>query len=115
MKCTTTAGPQEEGRLEAALPYAELGWAVFPVHSAHNGVCTCRKGAACGATGKHPSTRHGVGDATTDPEKIKAWWNGWPDANIGVATGEASAIVVLCLEKKGNRRKANEYRYLGDL
>jgi hypothetical protein len=27
--------------LEAALKYSRMGWAVFPLHSAHNGNCSC--------------------------------------------------------------------------
>lgn len=33
--------------------------------------------------------------ATTDAETIKGWWQKWPDANIGIATGKGSGIVVL--------------------
>ena len=64
--------------LEAALRYAELGWHVFPIAPG----------------GKTPITTHGVKDATTDTEQIKAWWAMWPDANIAVACGRASGIFV---------------------
>jgi hypothetical protein len=37
---------------------------------------------------------HGLYDATTDPRKIHAWWNRWPDANIGMPTGERSEVFV---------------------
>ncbi len=30
---------------------------------------------------------HGVKDATTDHDKIARWWSIWPEANIGLATG----------------------------
>ena len=33
--------------------------------------------------------------ATTDPRQIEAWWRKWPDANIGIATGAMSGIVVI--------------------
>ena len=80
--------------LEAALYYAGRGWHVFPVHRADSGRCSC--GRPCGkSAGKHPRTRHGHKDASTDPRQILAWWAKWPDANIGIATGHVSGIYVL--------------------
>jgi hypothetical protein len=78
-----------------ALRYAtDRRWPVFPLHSARNGQCSCGD-VDCGRAGKHPRTAHGLKDATTDAETIRAWWSHWPDANIGVATGAASGIIVL--------------------
>jgi hypothetical protein len=42
--------------------------------------------------GKHPRWRksdleHGLQSATTDADRIRAWWALWPDANIGIPTG----------------------------
>jgi hypothetical protein len=34
-------------------------------------------------------------DATTNPEVIERWWDRMPDANIGIATGKGSNLVVL--------------------
>jgi hypothetical protein len=36
---------------------------------------------------KEPATPHGVKDATIDPERIRSWWQRWPDANVGVECG----------------------------
>lgn len=81
--------------LRAALAYAAMGWAVLPNHSiAENGRCTCGR-SDCGSPGKHPRTRHGIQDATTDPDPIHPWWTRWPDANIGIATGTVSGFDVL--------------------
>jgi hypothetical protein len=33
---------------------------------------------------KEPASEHGLLDATTDPERIEAWWSRWPEANIGI-------------------------------
>jgi Bifunctional DNA primase/polymerase, N-terminal/AAA domain len=33
--------------------------------------------------------------ATTGPDQIRAWWEKWPDANIGIPTGAVSGLVVL--------------------
>ncbi len=74
--------------------YAQRGWQVLPVHSVRSGRCTC--GATdCSSPGKHPRTEHGLRDATTDETVILEWWKRWPSANIGIATGAASGIVVL--------------------
>jgi len=80
--------------LGAALGYAARGWPVFPLHNpiVRGGTTSC----SCGRPhlgedvrniGKHPRTRNGFKDATTDPEVIRAWWARWPEANIGVACG----------------------------
>ena len=86
--------------LTAALAYAARGWPIIPLHGcahpAHaplaQGRCTC--GAPdCAHPGKHPRTRGGVHDATTNAATIRAWWTQWPDANIGIALPE-NAIVL---------------------
>lgn len=68
--------------LKAALDYAALGLAVFPVK--HPDVPGQEH------PGKEPLTAHGFNDATTDPAQIAQWWQKWPTANIGIATGEKS-------------------------
>jgi hypothetical protein len=71
----------------AALAYARHGIPVLPVHTpAENGRCSCGR-PGCDRPGKHPRLRHGLTDASTDPEQIAAWWTRWPDANIGLRTG----------------------------
>ena len=78
----------------AALAYAERGWRVFPLHGIVNGVCTCGH-IDCGSAGKHPLVRRGLYEATTDPRVIKEWWRGWRSANIGIATGVDSGVIVI--------------------
>jgi putative DNA primase/helicase len=83
--------------LEYALQYAGRGWRVFPLHSMRDGRCTC--GQDCGKNaGKHPRVKGGFKVATTDTRQIEAWWRKWPDANIGIATGAASGIVVFDID-----------------
>src|SRR5689334_2786188 len=80
---------------EAALWYAAtMHWPIFPLHSIRDGRCTCGI-ADCRDAGKHPRTRHGVKDASTDRSQIERWWKDSPDANIGVATGPPAGIDVL--------------------
>ena len=90
----------ERGR--AALGYAGRGWAVFPLHTPlMTGVgqgqqITCSCGHPdCPDTGKHPRTKHGLKDATTDENTIIEWWWESPDANIGSATGRRSGIAAI--------------------
>jgi putative DNA primase/helicase len=90
------------GAIQSASDYTRLGWPVLPVHSIENGICTCRKGAACPSPGKHPRTRNGVNDATTQTETISRWHRDWPTANIGIATGKTSGILVLDIDVKTN-------------
>ncbi len=59
----------------AALEYAALGWAVFPL----------KKGTKDGHLTKSWSEA-----ATTDADKIRDWWRKYPDANVAVACGQAS-------------------------
>jgi hypothetical protein len=83
--------------LDAALRYARRGLLVLPLHSVQNGRCTCRK-KHCESPGKHPRTSHGVFDATTDEATITMWWQRWPDANVGIATGKKSNIVAIDID-----------------
>jgi hypothetical protein len=62
--------------LNAALRYAELGYAVFP----------------CAPGGSAPLTNNGFHGATIDPEQIEAWWSAQPSANVAIAT--AGLLVV---------------------
>lgn len=86
--------------LTSALTYAGFGWAVFPVHGIREGKCTCGR-ANCSSPGKHPLTRHGHRDSTSDSAKITDWWKRFPWANIGIATGEVSGrLLVIDLDCK---------------
>lgn len=80
--------------LAAALAYARRGWPVFPLHGMRERFCTCRK-ADCTSPGKHPITKRGFKDASTDEETIERWWQDHPYANVGVVTGKNSGIAVI--------------------
>jgi len=84
----------------AASCYAlQLRWPVLPLHTIIDGKCTCKNGN-CPSPGKHPSTRNGVKDASIDPLEIRSWWQMWPNANIGIATGDVSGFFVLDVDPK---------------
>ena len=90
--------PVDPRRLvEVALRYAEHGWPVLPLHTPQRRGCSCTA-TDCGSAGKHPRTSRGVHDASTDPDQIQAWWTRWPQANLGVATGATSRLVVLDID-----------------
>lgn len=78
--------------LEAALAYAARGWPVFPAHTPVDGGCSCRR-KECDRAGKHPRTKGGLNDATTDRDQIRAWWKKWPEANLCVRTGDGLAVI----------------------
>jgi Bifunctional DNA primase/polymerase, N-terminal/AAA domain/Primase C terminal 1 (PriCT-1) len=93
---SVTAGVSEHP-LEAALTHAAAGRAVLPVHSVLDGVCACGE-PTCGSPGKHPRTRNGLNDATTDTARVMDWWTRAPGANVGIATGAISGVVVLDID-----------------
>lgn len=48
---------------------------------------------------------NGCLDATTDLEQINKWWSAYPNANIGIATGEQSGIIVVDIDVKHHEGK----------
>lgn len=65
---------------EIATGYAKRGWRVFP----------------CQPRNKQPLRgSNGYLDAVTDCGKIAEWWTAIPDANVAIACGDASGIVVI--------------------
>ena len=83
MNITTTITP-----LEAALSYAKRGWPIFP----------------CKVNAKRPLTPKGVHNATIDESRIRQWWAMWPQANIGLACGTASGLVVIDVDGEDGRQ-----------
>lgn len=55
----------------------------------------------CESDGKRPLTRRGFLDATSDPEQVAQWWSRTPEANIGLATGAPSGVVVVDVDVHG--------------
>lgn len=107
---------QSSNLLESALQYAKRGYHVFPCHNIkENGQCSCEKGD-CKSPGKHPATKNGYHDATTNEATIRAWWGNTPDRNIGISTGKISGIFVVDVDtnvKKG-KQGAQSLRALTD-
>ncbi len=91
--------------LDAALAYAAEGWPVLPV-AGLSSAGECRCGRSCESPGKHPLSGHGVHEATTDPVLIEEWWRRSPGANVGIATGAASGLIVVDLDLRMGGRES---------
>src|SRR5260221_8819852 len=89
--------------MDFALQYAKAGFPVFPLwEPVKTGVCACSHGGLDvlpngdkHSKGKHPRTPHGLADATIDIEQIRQWWGQWPNANIGMRTGDGIGVIDL--------------------
>lgn len=89
----------DEELVDYALQYAARGWKVLPLHTVVNDRCSCQK-VDCASPGKHPLINNGVHGATTDADTIRQWWERWPWANIGIATGTISGIAVVDIDPR---------------
>jgi hypothetical protein len=84
----------------AALLLAARGWSVVPIHNVTAGRCSCRR-SQCPSAGKHPRVRwERWTTRAARPTEIEAWWDRWPDANVGVITGWVSALVVVDIDPR---------------
>ena len=64
-------------KLKHALNLAGQGYRVFPLEP----------------DGKVPLIAEWQHKATADQKQVLAWWHIWPDANIGVATGQGLVVL----------------------
>ncbi len=95
--------------IDAALKYAAAGVPVFPLHwIKSDGNCSCRQEALCQCKGKHPRIKNWNEEASTDQEKIMAWWEKTPLANIGIPMGEKSGLVALDVDTRHGGDKSLE-------
>ena len=70
--------------VNAALDYARAGLPVFPLQP----------------QGKVPLVKQGLYAATTDEQQITRWWRRFPQANIGIPTGQPSERIVLDVDPR---------------
>jgi hypothetical protein len=77
---------KRQSKLEAALEYAKEGYPVLPLK------------------GKLPLTKHGYKDASCDEAQIRKLWRRYPDANIGIVTGDTSQLFVLDVDTHNGKR-----------
>jgi hypothetical protein len=64
-----------------------------------DGSCSCGDGE-CKHIGKHSMTDDGFYSASNDPEKVRWFFNGEPDANIAVRTGAVSGVIVVDIDPR---------------
>ncbi|MGH9155202.1 MAG: bifunctional DNA primase/polymerase [Acidimicrobiales bacterium] len=88
---------------DAVFAYADRGWPVFPCHEARPAGCSCGY-EACASVGKHPRTRRGLHEASTDRTTVERWWRAWPRANVAIRTGSlepgAEGLVVVDIDPR---------------
>jgi putative DNA primase/helicase len=104
--------------LNKALGFADKGMRVFPLFEPSAiGSCSCSDGEGCGSIGKHPRIGGGLKSATTDPGEIRRWWERWPKANIGIATGGGTFVLDVDYGHDGDESLSaleEEYEELSD-
>ena len=64
--------------VERVVELARRGFAVFP----------------CKPRGKPPLTASGYKDSSRDEAQIRAWWQDWPAANVGIDCGSSDILVL---------------------
>lgn len=89
------ADPHERPMVEHALEYLARGYPVFAV-------CSPKMGQhyhgqhRCANPGKTPLVAWApFQERLPTDDEVRSWWSRWPDANIGMATGVLSGILVL--------------------
>jgi putative DNA primase/helicase len=75
--------------IDLALFYASKGWPVFPLAA----------GAKIPAIPKERGG-HGCLDATLERKMIETWWDQYPAANIGIATGRRAGLLVIDIDPR---------------
>ena len=103
---TTATAPMgaPQTPLEWALHYLQANaWSIFPVCSpsmpAHRHRDASGLHKPCDKPGKTPLVRWGKYQVGLPLEaEIRGWWRKWPEANIGMATGALSGVVVVDLD-----------------
>lgn len=95
---TTAAKPKTIW--DEALRYAGNGLPVFPVSAGCKTLCGDPQCAEICKDAKKPLVTGGFKSATTDPAIIEGWREKYPDAMIGMPTGDASGLSVVDLDTK---------------
>ena len=90
-----------ENRLDLALQYAGLRLKIHPLTwITDDGHCSCGSDHR-GDTrkyGKHPLLKGWQNKASADAERVTEWWTKWPEANVGLLTGDVNGFIALDLD-----------------
>ncbi len=108
------ANPDSRPMLDHALEYLSLGYPVLPVCSPRMGAHQHRVAGRMQACppdkrGKTPMTSwKDYQSRLPTVDDVRAWWTRWPTANIGMATGALSGVIVLDCDSGEARQLALE-------
>jgi len=88
--------------LDAALAVAFEYGPIIPIHTPvatselFPGGCSCHNSHRDSPhdVGKHPRLEHGLKESSASPERIRYWWDLWPEAGIGLDLVKAGLVDV---------------------
>lgn len=87
-------------KVNTLLYFAQTGFPILPLHYiTPRNECSCGK-LNCSSAAKHPLTKHGLKDASTNKMVITEWYNRYPLANVGILTGKISNLIVLDVDPR---------------
>ncbi len=99
--------------LELAQHYVVQGWPVFPCRSHAEEHVDQATGEIITLGEKTPLTPNGFKGATRFPRIIERWWSDWPDAAVGLPTGEKTGFFALDIDNKPGG--ANGFDWLSEM
>jgi len=99
--------------LELAQHYVVQGWPVFPCRSHAEEHVDPATGEIITLGEKTPLTPNGFKGATRFPRIIERWWSDWPDAAVGLPTGEKTGLFALDIDNKPGG--ANGFDWLAEM
>ncbi|WP_418135493.1 bifunctional DNA primase/polymerase [Agrobacterium sp. El2ro-1b] len=99
--------------LELAQHYVAQGWPVFPCRSHAEENVDQATGEVITLGEKTPLTPNGFKGATRFPRIIERWWSDWPDAAVGLPTGEKTGFFALDIDNKPGG--ANGFDWLSEM
>ncbi len=99
--------------LELAQHYVGKGWPVFPCRSRAEENVDQATGEIITLGEKTPLTPNGFKGATRFPRIIERWWSDWPNAAVGLPTGEKTGFFALDIDNKPGG--ANGFDWLAEM
>ncbi|WP_019567247.1 bifunctional DNA primase/polymerase [Agrobacterium sp. 10MFCol1.1] len=99
--------------LELAQHYVGQGWPVFPCRSHAEEHVDQATGEIITLGEKTPLTPNGFKGATRFPRIIERWWSDWPNAAVGLPTGEKTGFFALDIDNKPGG--ANGFDWLSEM
>ena len=86
--------------IEAASEYVQRGWWPIPLHHLTPEGCSCGETEEGHAVAKHPRERSWQKGERPSAADVYTLWEKWPEANVGLATGDRSGFWVLDVDPK---------------